>query len=230
MKILSNRACVWALAAALTTVPGRSASGADSAENRGDPAPTRPIPESSASGPLPKIIRGPLLPLDSGGNPPHGRESVRPSALSNSGTTSLGPLPRIIAGPLPASSGSATVVGPKSGTSLQSPPRDAGLIGSLRQIGADVNRTGMLQAIPSPQSGGPTDLIQNLRELEQSINSNGILQRIRGAGTTNDAPAGLIESLRGVDHAVRTQVRPALERISKDQLPSKVLRNDVQKP
>jgi hypothetical protein len=124
----------------------------------------------------------------------------------------------------------ATLLAPSAITVQQSSSADNGLVESLRHIGTDVDRSGVLQTIARPQNGGPTDLIQSLRELEQSLNRTGILQRIRAASGPGDGPADLIESLRGVDHAVRTQVRPALDRISNDHLPTKVLPNDARKP
>lgn len=229
MRAFSKTAYRWAWATALIAVAGRSAVAADAR------TPLRITPsapsnqESPATEPLPRIIRGPLLPPNSVGNPPRGRESVHQVTPSNPGTTSLGPLPRIIGGPS-LSSSFTTIVTPGPAIGPRSPSPENGLIGSLRQIEAGVNRSGVLQAIPRSQTGGSSDLIQNLRDLERSMNGNGILQRIRAAGTTNDAPAGLIDSLHAVDHAVRTQVRPALERISNDRLPSQIHSNDAPEP
>ena len=226
MTRLLTTACAGALAVALTTLPVVGGDPPAINANSSSTPPSQP----AASASLPKIIRGPLLPAGGVGDPPHGRESVQRPTSSLWGTSSLGPLPRIIRGPLSSSVQTATVLAPGSTTTLQPSSDENSLIESLRQIGKDVQRTGAIQAIPRPQSGGTGDLIQNLRELEQSINSTGILQRIRPADGTNDTPRDLIESLRGVDHAVRTQVRPALQRISNDHLPSKVLPNNDRKP
>lgn len=196
--------CVWVVL--WVAVAARSGIGADAVENRGNSSPA----------PLPRIIRGPLLPSDYMVSPSRSSEVV-PQATPSSPA----PLPRIIRGPIESATRTTTVITSTPTTAPQPVSSDHGLIESLRRIESGVNRSSLLQAIPRPPAGSePTDLIQNLRDLERSINSTGILERIRSLNTPGDAPGGLIESLHNVDNAVRTHVRPALERISNEQLPS----------